>query len=179
MDCCFSHIYPAPKSDHNPDEKTGCVRAIDIDAGLSDDKRISAYLADQIRLYGKNHGRIAYVIHEEKIASPLLVGNGVNTKALINTIIISISFQKRPRQQFSVLQYPTTRRQVMKLTNKHKAAIKSYLRAVAASGITVLLAIVADIRPEFAILAGALIAPLAKAIDPSSGTEADYGVNAK
>jgi hypothetical protein len=67
----------------------------------------------------------------------------------------------------------------MKLTNKHKAAIKSYLRAVAASGITVLLAIVADIRPELAILAGALIAPLAKAIDPNSGTEADYGVNAK
>ena len=67
----------------------------------------------------------------------------------------------------------------MKLTNKHKAAIKSYLRAVAASGITVLLAIVADIRPELAILAGALIAPLAKAIDPSSGTEADYGVPAR
>jgi hypothetical protein len=67
----------------------------------------------------------------------------------------------------------------MKLTNKHKAAIKSYLRAVAASGITVVLAIFADIRPEFAILAGALIAPLAKAIDPSSGKEADYGVNAK
>ena len=67
----------------------------------------------------------------------------------------------------------------MKLTNKHKAAIKSYLRAVAASGITVLLAIVADIRPELAILAGALIAPLAKAIDPSSAKEADYGVNAK
>ena len=67
----------------------------------------------------------------------------------------------------------------MKLTNKHKAAIKSYLRAVAASGITVLLAIVADIRPELAILAGALIAPLAKAIDPSSGSEVDYGVNAK
>jgi len=67
----------------------------------------------------------------------------------------------------------------MKLTNKHKSAIKSYLRAVAASGITVLLAIVADIRPELAILAGALIAPLAKAIDPSSGKEADYGLNAK
>jgi len=66
----------------------------------------------------------------------------------------------------------------MKLTNKHKAAIKSYLRAVAASGITVLLAIVADIRPELAILAGALIAPLAKAIDPSSGKEADFGVYA-
>ena len=67
----------------------------------------------------------------------------------------------------------------MKLSKKHKAAIKSYLRAVAASGLTVALAIVADIRPELAILAGALIAPIAKAIDPSSGTEADYGVNAK
>ena len=67
----------------------------------------------------------------------------------------------------------------MKLSNKHKAAIKSYLRAVGASGLTVALAIVADIRPEFAILAGALIAPIAKAIDPSSGSEVDYGVNAK
>ena len=67
----------------------------------------------------------------------------------------------------------------MKLTNKHKAAIKSYLRAVAASGITVLLAIAADMRPEYAILLGSVIAPIAKAIDPSSGTEADYGVNAK
>ena len=67
----------------------------------------------------------------------------------------------------------------MKLSNKHKAAIKSYLRAVAASGITVVLAIVADIRPEFAVLLGALVAPLAKAIDPSSGKEVDYGVNAK
>jgi hypothetical protein len=67
----------------------------------------------------------------------------------------------------------------MKLTKKHKAAIKSYLRAVAASGITVLLAIVADIRPEYAILLGSIVAPVAKAIDPSSGKEADYGVNAK
>jgi hypothetical protein len=67
----------------------------------------------------------------------------------------------------------------MKLSNKHKAAIKSYLRAVAASGITVLLAIVADIRPEFAILAGALVAPIAKALDPKSGSEVNYGLNAK
>jgi hypothetical protein len=70
-------------------------------------------------------------------------------------------------------------RKQMKLSNKHKAAIKSYLRAVAASGITVLLAIVADIRPEFAILAGALVAPVVKALDPNSGNEADYGLNAK
>ena len=67
----------------------------------------------------------------------------------------------------------------MKLTKKHKAAIKSYLRAVSASGITVALAIVADIRPELAVLAGALVAPLAKALDPKSGSEADYGINAK
>ena len=67
----------------------------------------------------------------------------------------------------------------MKLSKKHKAAIKSYLRAVAASGITVALAIVADVRPEFAVLAGALIAPIAKALDPKSGNEVDYGINAK
>ncbi len=67
----------------------------------------------------------------------------------------------------------------MKLSRKHKAAIKSYLRAVAASGITVALAIVADIHPAYATLLGAVIAPIAKAIDPSSGAEVDYGVNAK
>jgi hypothetical protein len=67
----------------------------------------------------------------------------------------------------------------MKLSNKHKAAIKSYLRAVAASGITVLLAIAADIRPEYAILLGSIVAPVAKAIDPSSGKEADYGLSKK
>ena len=67
----------------------------------------------------------------------------------------------------------------MKLTKKQKAAIKSYLRAVAASGITVALAIVADIRPELAVLAGALVAPIAKALDPKSGSEVDYGINAK
>ena len=51
----------------------------------------------------------------------------------------------------------------MKLSNKHKAAIKSYLRAVAASGITVALAIVADIHPAYATLLGAIIAPIVKA----------------
>jgi hypothetical protein len=67
----------------------------------------------------------------------------------------------------------------MKLTNKHKAAIKSYLRAVAASGITVALAIAGDVRPEYAVLLGALIGPLIKAIDPTSAKEADYGIDAK
>jgi 5,10-methylenetetrahydrofolate reductase len=67
----------------------------------------------------------------------------------------------------------------MKLNKKHKAAIKSYLRAVAASGITVALAIVGDIKPEYAILLGALVAPLIKAIDPTSAKEVDYGIDAK
>ena len=67
----------------------------------------------------------------------------------------------------------------MKLSKKTKAALKSYLRAVAASGITVALAIVGDIKPEYAILLGALVAPLIKAIDPTSSKEVDYGINAK
>jgi hypothetical protein len=67
----------------------------------------------------------------------------------------------------------------MKLTAKHKAAIKSYLRAVAASGITVALAIVADIHPAYATLLGAIVAPVVKAIDPKSGSEADYGLSEK
>ena len=62
----------AGKSDHIPDKSNGCVRAIDIDARLSDNKGDSAYLADQIRQYGKNYGRISYVIHLGKIASPVL-----------------------------------------------------------------------------------------------------------
>jgi hypothetical protein len=61
----------------------------------------------------------------------------------------------------------------MKLTKKHKAAIKSYLRAVAASGITVALAIVGDVKPEYAILLGAIVAPIIKSLDPKEG---DYGI---
>jgi hypothetical protein len=68
----LAHLSRASKSDHNPDPKTACVRALDITARLSDDKRIPASLADQIRLYGKANGRISYVIFEGKIASPVL-----------------------------------------------------------------------------------------------------------
>ena len=61
----------------------------------------------------------------------------------------------------------------MKLTKKHKAAIKSYLRAVAASGITVALAIAGDMKPEYAVLLGAVIAPVIKWLDPKEGA---YGI---
>lgn len=64
----------------------------------------------------------------------------------------------------------------MKISNKSKSAIKSYLRAVAASGITVALAIVGDIKPEYAVMLGALIAPVIKAIDPK---DLDLGINSE
>ena len=66
------HIKSGKPSDHIPDAKTGVVRAIDIDAGLSQERGISAYLADQLRLEGKSNKRIAYVIHLGRIASPVL-----------------------------------------------------------------------------------------------------------
>lgn len=64
--------HAASKSDHNPDPQTGCVRALDIDSDLSGHKSESIYLADQIRICAKSDKRIAYVIHDGKIASPIL-----------------------------------------------------------------------------------------------------------
>ena len=64
----------------------------------------------------------------------------------------------------------------MKLSKKSKAAIKSYLRAVAASGITVALAIVGDVKPEYAVLLGAVIAPVIKGLDPK---ESEFGITTK
>jgi len=64
----------------------------------------------------------------------------------------------------------------MKLNKKSKAALKSYLRAVAASGITVALAIAGDVKPEYSVLLGAVIAPLIKALDPK---DTDLGINAE
>ena len=55
----------------------------------------------------------------------------------------------------------------MKITKSTKNAIKSYLKAVAVSAITLGLALVADIRPEYAVLVSALVAPIVKYLDPS------------
>ena len=52
------------------------------------------------------------------------------------------------------------------MTKSTKNAIKSYLKAVAVSAITLGLALVADIRPEYAVLAAALVAPIVKYLDP-------------
>lgn len=55
----------------------------------------------------------------------------------------------------------------MKMNKNTKNAIKSYFKAVAVSAITLGLALVADIRPEYAVLASALVAPIVKYLDPS------------
>ena len=61
-------------------------------------------------------------------------------------------------------------------SKKTKAAVKSYLRAVLASAVTMGLALVADLAPEQAILVGAIAAPLAKWADK---TEKEYGIGAE
>ena len=63
--------HSATKSDHNPD-KSGIVRAIDIDSRLDSSKQLSIYLADQIRICAKTDKRISYVIHNGMIASRIL-----------------------------------------------------------------------------------------------------------
>lgn len=65
---------------------------------------------------------------------------------------------------------------IFKLSDKDIKAIKSYLRALLASGITMGIALLTDMRPEYAVLIGALAAPLAKWADAN---EADYGRGSK
>jgi hypothetical protein len=51
--------------------------------------------------------------------------------------------------------------------------IKSYLRAVFAAAITMGIALLTDMKPEYAVLIGAIAGPLAKWADK---TEKEYGV---
>jgi hypothetical protein len=62
----------------------------------------------------------------------------------------------------------------MKLDKKKKEIVKSYLRSVAVATVTTALALVADVKPELAILAGALVAPLIRYLDPKNN---QFGVN--
>ena len=55
----------------------------------------------------------------------------------------------------------------MKLSPKLKDEFKSYLRSVGVATVTVLLALVADLKPEYAVMLGAVAAPIFKAIDPT------------
>jgi hypothetical protein len=62
------------------------------------------------------------------------------------------------------------------ISKKDIAAIKSYLRALLAAGITMGIALLTDLRPEYAVLIGALAAPLAKWADKN---EKEYGVGSE
>jgi hypothetical protein len=62
------------------------------------------------------------------------------------------------------------------LSKKQVAAIKSYLRAVLASSITMGIALLADMKPEYAVLIGALAAPLAKWADKNEG---EFGIGSE
>ena len=64
----------------------------------------------------------------------------------------------------------------MKLTKKQEAAIKSYLRAILASAIVMRIAMLSDLAPQYAVLIGALAAPLAKWADKN---DSDYGLGSK
>ena len=55
---------------------------------------------------------------------------------------------------------------------KEIAAVKSYLRALLAAAITMGIALLTDLKPEYAVLIGALAAPLAKWADKN---EKEYG----
>lgn len=60
-----------------------------------------------------------------------------------------------------------------KLTKKQKAVIKSYARAVLAAAITMGIATATDLAPQYAVLIGAVAAPLVKWADKA---EKEYGV---
>jgi hypothetical protein len=63
----------------------------------------------------------------------------------------------------------------IKVSPKFKEEFKSYLRSIGVATITVLLALVADIKPEYAVLLGSIAAPIFKWVDPSYKS---YGVSA-
>jgi hypothetical protein len=61
----------------------------------------------------------------------------------------------------------------IKITKKHKAIAKSYLRAVAGAAVAMGIALVTDLAPQYAILIGAVAAPAIKWADK---TETEFGL---
>jgi hypothetical protein len=55
----------------------------------------------------------------------------------------------------------------IKVSENFKNQFKSYLRSVGVATVTVLLALVADIKPEYAVLLGSIAAPIFKWVDPT------------
>lgn len=62
------------------------------------------------------------------------------------------------------------------ISEKHKKAIKSYFRAVAASAIVMGVALLTDMAPQYAVLIGAVAGPAIKWADKS---EKDFGLGSE
>lgn len=60
-----------------------------------------------------------------------------------------------------------------KLSKKHKAIIKSYIRAIAGAAVAMGIALLTDVAPEYAVLIGAVAAPAIKWADK---TETEFGL---
>ena len=60
----------------------------------------------------------------------------------------------------------------IKLTEKHKAVLKSYIRAIAGAAVAMGIALITDIAPQYAVLIGAVAAPAIKWADK---TETEFG----
>jgi hypothetical protein len=84
--------HSATKSDHNPCISTGAVRALDVDSDLGGAANNAHYLADQLRILGKTDKRLAYVIYNKKIASPILFWKWRPYRGYAHTSHIHISF---------------------------------------------------------------------------------------
>ena len=61
----------------------------------------------------------------------------------------------------------------LKITNKQKAVIKSYVRAVAGAAVAMGIALLTDLAPEYAVLISAVAAPAIKWADK---TEEEFGL---
>lgn len=64
----------------------------------------------------------------------------------------------------------------MKMNDQTRAMVKSYLRAVLASAISTGLALAVNMKPEYAILIGAIAAPAVKWADKA---EKEFGLISK
>lgn len=61
----------------------------------------------------------------------------------------------------------------MKLNKKQIAVLKSYLRAVLGAAVAMGIALLTDLRPEYAVLIGAIAAPAIKWADKA---ESEFGL---
>lgn len=61
----------------------------------------------------------------------------------------------------------------LKISKKHKAVIKSYIRAVAGAAVAMGIALLTDMAPQYAVLLGAVAAPAIKWADK---TEEEFGL---